>query len=587
MYGDCYGACMHGIDGRVVRVEVDLSNGLPHFAIVGLPDVAVRESTERVRAALKNGSYDFPMRRITVNLAPADVRKEGASFDLAIAVGILITSGQWPASDAEGTMFLGQLSLQGDVRAVPGTLAMAMAAREAGLRRIVVPWDNAREAALVEGLDVVPVRRLADVRAYASGAATPPPPGSIEPRAATGVSDPEEELDFADVIGQEHAKRALAIAAAGMHNVLLIGPPGSGKTMLMRRLAAILPPLEGDEALEATKIWSAVGAYGARDALLRRRPFRAPHHSITPQGLIGGGSPLRPGEVSLAHRGALFLDELPEFPRAALESLRQPMEDGSVTIARARETLTFPSRFLLAGTLNPCPCGFDGYEDTQRGCSCTPQKRMGYLSRLSGPLLDRIDMVMDVPRLSPEEAEASRRQPFGLAHESTAVKRTSTAELYADVLRARAAQKRRCLESGGPLYNAELTGKQLLKFCRTDAEASRMLMAAYRDLGLSARAHDRVLRVARTIADAEGSERIEAGHMNEALLYRAFERRMKEAREHEAVSAGISSRTASAKSPRSPAGTTAGLRTGRNDGKAGAGNAQARDPLYSGSDPSA
>lgn len=537
MYGDCYGACMHGVDGRAVRVEVDIANGLPHFAIVGLPDGAVRESTERVRAALRNGAYEFPMRRITINLAPADVRKEGASFDLAIAVGVLIASGQWPASDAAGTMFLGELSLQGDVRAVPGVLAMAMAARDAGLRRLVVPWDNAREASLIGGLDVVPVRRLADIRAYASGAAAVP----ALPPAGEASGAREEELDFGDVVGQEHAKRALAIAAAGMHNVILIGPPGSGKTMLMRRLATILPPLEGEEALEVTKIWSATGAYGSRDALMRRRPFRAPHHSITPQGLIGGGSPLRPGEVSLAHRGALFLDELPEFPRAALESLRQPMEDGAVTIARARETLTFPARFLLAGTLNPCPCGYDGYEDAHRGCVCTPQKRLSYLSRLSGPLLDRIDMVMDVPRLSPEEAEAWRHREFGLSYGRAEAKRTTTAELRAYVERARAAQMRRHAELGGPMYNAELSGKALLKFCRTEASASRLLMAAYRDLGLSARAHDRVLKVARTIADAEGSERIEAGHMNEALLYRALEKRMKRVREQEAAEAKAAS----------------------------------------------
>jgi len=513
MYGVCYGACTQGIDGKLVRVEIDISNGLPAFAIVGLPDSAVRESTERVRAALKNGSYEFPMRRITVNLAPADIRKEGASFDLAIAAGILITSGQWSASVAEGSLLLGELSLRGDVRPIHGVLSMAMAAKEAGLKRIVVPVENAREAALVDGIEIVAVRHLSDV----------PAGKGLELPAANPVSSPastsrEQNIDFSDVVGQAQAKRALAVAAAGLHNVLFIGPPGSGKTMLMRRLAGILPPLEGEEALEVTKIHSAAGYAAHQGGLMRQRPLRAPHHTISTQGLIGGGAIPRPGEVSLAHRGVLFLDELPEFPRVALESLRQPLEDGTVTIARARSTFTFPARFMLAATMNPCPCGYDGYEDEYHSCTCSPARKLGYFSRLSGPLLDRIDIVLDIPRVTPEEAELWRQEG------GTATHSLDTAALASYVLAGRQAQLERFLGTQIK-YNSELSGSSLHRYCRLDQEANKLLVRAYKEMGLSARAHDRVLKVARTIADMEGSERIEGGHMNEALLYRSLDMR--------------------------------------------------------------
>ncbi|TLS49863.1 ATP-binding protein [Paenibacillus antri] len=526
MYGTCYGACMHGIDGRTVTVEIDLANGLPAFSIVGLPDNAVRESTERVRAALKNGGFEFPMRRITVNLAPADVRKEGASFDLAIAVGILLASGQWPASVADGAMFLGELSLLGDVRPVPGVLSMALAAKDAGLARIVVPAENAREASLAGGIDVVPVARLRDVLDAALGVdyAGEQSRTADDRNAAAGDSD---ELDFSDVVGQMQSKRALAIAAAGRHNIVFIGPPGSGKTMLMRRLATILPPLEDDEALEVTKIYSASGQLADRGALVRRRPFRSPHHTISPQGLIGGGATPRPGEASLAHRGVLFLDELPEFPRTALESLRQPLEDGAVTIARARGAFTYPARFALAGTMNPCPCGYDGYEEGGRSCTCSLPRKLAYLSRLSGPLMDRIDMTMDVPRLRPEEAELRMREgEYG----ALGGPRWDTKSLIRLVDKARAAQRER-YAGLGIRSNAELSGKLLHRFCRLGAEASGKLMRAYGALEFSARAHDRVLKVARTIADAEGSERIEPEHMNEALTYRALDFRRQRLRD--------------------------------------------------------
>jgi len=530
MYGICFGACVQGIEGKTVRVEIDLSNGLPAFAIVGLPDVAVRESTERVRAALKNGSYEFPMRRITVNLAPADVRKEGASFDLAIAVGILLASGQWSASIAESTMFLGELSLLGEVRPVPGVLSMAAAAKGAGLRRLVVPWDNAREAALVDGLDVVPIRRLGDI-VDASGARPATPVKAATPPAAPETGS---EPDFADVVGLRQSKRALAIAAAGMHNVLFIGPPGSGKTMLMRRLGTILPPLDDDEALEVTKIYSAAGQFSDRGSLVRKRPFRSTHHTITAQGMVGGGSVPRPGEASLAHRGVLFLDELPEYPRAVLEALRQPLEDGFLTVARAKTTLTYPARFLLAGTMNPCPCGYDGYEDEYRHCICSLTRKIAYLSKLSGPLIDRIDIVMDIPRMLPEDA-ALWRHGGNAATASLSTgdaggtgargsERIGSAELRALVERARLAQRRRYREAG-VRSNAELAGAALARHCELDAAGAALLMKAYRELGLSARAHDRVLRVARTIADIDGAERIEAGHVHEALLYRSLDLR--------------------------------------------------------------
>jgi len=527
MYGICYGACMHGIDGRTVTVETDLSNGLPTFAIVGLPDSAVRESTERVRAALKNAGFEFPMRRITVNLAPADVRKEGASFDLAIAVGILLASGQWPADAADGAMFLGELSLLGDVRPVPGVLSMALAAKEAGLRRIVVPRDNAREAALVDGIDIVPVDRLQDVLEAAAGRGWSPPAADVERGRRTESGD-EDAPDFSDVVGQLQSKRALAIAAAGRHNIVFIGPPGSGKTMLMRRLASILPPLDDEEALEVTKIYSASGQLADRGALVRKRPFRAPHHTISPQGLIGGGATPRPGEVSLAHRGVLFLDELPEFPRAALESLRQPLEDGAVTIARARGAFTYPARFALAGTMNPCPCGYDGYEERTRTCTCPLPRKLAYVSRLSGPLMDRIDMTMDVPRLRREEAELRMLGSEALYTDGAA--RLDTRSLKALVERGRAAQLDR-YAGLGLRANAELSGALLHRYCRLSADASKRLMRAYGNLTLSARAHDRVLKVARTIADIEGSERIEAEHMNEALTYRAFDARRQRLRD--------------------------------------------------------
>lgn len=538
MFGTCCGAAVHGVDGVIVHVETDLANGLPSFAIVGLPDSAVRESAERVRAALRNGGYDFPMRRITVNLAPADVRKEGAAFDLAIAVGVLLASGQWPQGLAEGTLFVGELSLSGDVRPVPGVLPMALAAKSAGLVRIVVPRDNAAEASLVAGLEVVPVRRLADVLAAANGERI----DRAEPPAATPLADSEEALDFADVIGQLQSKRALAIAAAGGHSIVFIGPPGCGKTMLMRRYASILPPLDDEEALEVTKLYSVTGLLRDRSSLVRKRPFRAPHHTISPQGLVGGGATPRPGEISLAHRGVLFLDELPEFSRTVLESLRQPLESGAVTIVRARGAYTYPARCSLAATMNPCPCGYDGYEEGLRVCTCSLRQRHAYLSRLSGPLMDRIDMTMDVPNVKPEEAASRGAHAEGLVEAGGGGASPAdgpyadTRSLLSLVERARAAQHRRFL--GTPLRsNAELAGALLHRHCRLSGEASASLVRAFGSLGFSVRAHDRVLRVARTIADLEGDERIEAHHMNEALLYRAFDARRRRVREGDKLDA--------------------------------------------------
>jgi magnesium chelatase family protein len=487
------------------------------FSIVGLPDSAVRESTERVRAAIKNGQFDFPMRRITVNLAPADVRKIGAAFDLAIAVGIMVTSHQWPARMTEETLFLGELSLVGDVRSVPGVLSMTQAARDAGLQQVVVPWDNAEEAACVPGIRIIPIRRLADLATW-NGTE---PIASFSPRHEQAYNHVAvESSDFVEVVGQTVAKRALTIAVAGMHNIVFVGPPGSGKTMLMRRIPSILPPLSDEEALEVTKIYSVSNQSNSRAGFIRNRPFRAPHHHITIQGLIGGGARPTPGEVSLAHHGVLFLDEWPEFPRVVLESLRQPMEDGRVTLARAKSTVTFPARMVLAATMNPCPCGYDGYEDQTHRCKCSTQRKQGYLAKLSGPLLDRMDMHLDIPRLSPVEA-----LQLVIPIRDRSANEMSSQTMADAAKRAQQIQEKRYLHST-IRYNSELSGRYLHEVCRLDTETSRILIDAYASMGLSARAHARVLKVARTIADLESKPNIEVPHLVEALFYRSLDQRL-------------------------------------------------------------
>lgn len=521
MYGKVLSACVLGIEGQTIEVEADLSNGLPQFNIVGLPDSAVRESAERVRSAIKNCGFKFPMERITINLAPADVRKEGASFDLAIAAGILHTGGQITIPEAERTMLIGELALDGTLRPVPGVLSMVHHAKKSGLRRIMLPIGNAAEARLIEGLDIVGLRHLKDLAPGSDGAANGANDLGRETITLLATATGNETLntegsgneDYADVIGQHHAKRALMIAAAGMHNILLIGPPGTGKTMLVRRLPTILPDMTDEESLEVTKIYSVAGKLSDRASFIRSRPFRAPHHTVSAVGLVGGGSVPKPGEASLAHRGVLFLDELPEFSRQTLEVLRQPLEDRSITIGRARAVFSFPSHFMLAASMNPCPCGYYGAETALTPCTCSTAKMLQYRAKISGPLLDRIDLHVEVPRMSVSE--------FGAAQP-----RLSSAEMKRAIARALDIQRARY--RGLPVRNnGELSGRWLRQFCRPEKDAAELLLGTFEALGLSVRAHDRILKLARTIADLDGSETIAVPHIAEAVQYRNLDRQQR------------------------------------------------------------
>ena len=495
-----------GVDAYVVRVEVDVSSNFQSFAVVGLPDASVRESGERVRAAVKNSGFTWPMRRITVNLAPADTKKQGPTFDLPIALGALLGDEQI-RNDALGAFAVaGELGLDGQVRSISGVLPMALGARAAGITNFVVPSVNAKEAAVVEGLNVFPVDTLQQAIALLREGGSPLP---VTPFRAA-LADVKSTVDMSDVKGQESVKRALEVAAAGGHNLLMVGPPGSGKTLLARRFGTILPPLNLDEALETTKLYSVAGLLDGEQSLVTERPFRSPHHTVSHAGLVGGGSYPRPGEISLAHQGVLFLDELPEFQRDALEVMRQPLEDGHVTIARAAQSLKFPARFQLIGSMNPCLCGFHG--DARRQCVCSQQQIRRYLARISGPLLDRIDIHVEVPRLSTQELMTR-----GVGESSAAVRQRVTA--------ARERQTQR-LAPDGLRCNAQLQAKGLRAHCQMDAAASDLLRNAINQLSLSARAYDRILKVARTVADLDSADEIQLHHIAEAINYRTLDRKL-------------------------------------------------------------